>query len=299
MWLLSNDGVSLDRPRPVQHVVFVPGSRRDIALRCDAGSYEVLGVQGAGGGGRDRLWFTGVVMLISATSGAAGVSAEEAARPAMAQRDLWSSPKPHYLSDLRGRAPDQTYAVEFGDPDPFSTNGAFIGASAALAIASCASCALGAGCLYRRRNPGDQKRSCLAGLSTRQRLLACGLCAVPLVALIVVWIVLLAQAIPLLQGEAVNGVAYNGEVMVQMKVDTLQEWTLGGAEHPFHMHTNHFQVIEHGQSDDFVPGEWYDGVPADGLIRFYTDRFTGTLVLHCHHLEHEDEGMMAKIEIVP
>ena len=32
-------------------------------------------------------------------------------------------------------------------------------------------------------------------------------------------------------------------------------------------------------------------------VRFQTDKFTGKMVLHCHILEHEDEGMMATFQI--
>merc|ERR1712083_587149 len=33
------------------------------------------------------------------------------------------------------------------------------------------------------------------------------------------------------------------------------------------------------------------------VIRMQTDYFTGKMVIHCHILEHEDEGMMAWIDI--
>merc|ERR1711870_123258 len=39
-----------------------------------------------------------------------------------------------------------------------------------------------------------------------------------------------------------------------------------------------------------------DGV-GNIVIRLQTDYFTGKMVIHCHILEHEDEGMMAWIDI--
>jgi len=33
-------------------------------------------------------------------------------------------------------------------------------------------------------------------------------------------------------------------------------------------------------------------------IRFFTDKFTGPLVIHCHVLNHEDVGMMMVVDVV-
>ena len=33
-------------------------------------------------------------------------------------------------------------------------------------------------------------------------------------------------------------------------------------------------------------------VTEDGIVRFYTDRFGGPMMMHCHVLEHEDKGSM-------
>ncbi len=40
----------------------------------------------------------------------------------------------------------------------------------------------------------------------------------------------------------------------------------------------------------------HQGTPIEMMSR-YTD-FTGAFVLHCHILDHEDQGMMQKVEIV-
>ncbi|XP_076825740.1 multicopper oxidase mco-like isoform X2 [Clavelina lepadiformis] len=61
-------------------------------------------------------------------------------------------------------------------------------------------------------------------------------------------------------------------------LNTVQEWYIintASFPHPIHIHVNNFQ------------------------IRFQTDRFIGTVVIHCHILYHEDHGMMMVTKIVP
>jgi FtsP/CotA-like multicopper oxidase with cupredoxin domain len=84
----------------------------------------------------------------------------------------------------------------------------------------------------------------------------------------------------------------------------VEEWTVrndSNEEHSFHVHTNHFQLMSingarhhgHGQQDTA-------SIPAKGrlVIRMHFGNYTGKTVLHCHILNHEDEGMMAVLEIV-
>jgi len=308
MWLLATDGVALENPRSVSFLAFAPGSRRDIALRCDGdGSFELTGVEGAagggGGGGGGGQWFTGAIAKISVTNG--GITADT---DAMGDKVLWAASKPNYLSDLRGATPDQTFEVEFGDPEiPIG----FVVATLVVGLFGCACLALSA-CAYKSSQvpeappsvePGSgNEASAARPVFKGMRLpLLLGVVAVGVLFLAsaVVWLILAVEVLPNFDGEAVNGKMYTGEVMVTMKVNQVQEWTLRGAAHPFHIHTNHFQLISHGSDDLWTVGDWYDTMPADGVIRFYTDRFTGTLVMHCHRLEHEDQGMMAKVVIAP
>jgi FtsP/CotA-like multicopper oxidase with cupredoxin domain len=94
-------------------------------------------------------------------------------------------------------------------------------------------------------------------------------------------------------------------VDVQPKLGTAEEWTLRNAsdeQHPFHIHVNDFQVIS-------INGKPYDAhglqdtVPLlphqDVVIRTRFTDFTGKFVFHCHILNHEDNGMMAVVEVVP
>lgn len=74
-------------------------------------------------------------------------------------------------------------------------------------------------------------------------------------------------------------------------------------QHPFHMHVNHFQLFDatsvsdtdHAINSYYQLGDWHDTIlhtSTPFTIRYPTDRFTGEQVLHCHFLEHEDQGMM-------
>jgi FtsP/CotA-like multicopper oxidase with cupredoxin domain len=71
-------------------------------------------------------------------------------------------------------------------------------------------------------------------------------------------------------------------------------------DHPFHIHTNAFQVVsENDRSPRF--SAWRDvvNVPMGESVRIrisFQD-FSGRTVYHCHILDHEDLGMMAVIEM--
>lgn len=124
----------------------------------------------------------------------------------------------------------------------------------------------------------------------------------------------------------INDLQFNekGPVIDQcMPLDAVQDWVLENyttVPHPFHIHINPFQVIEidapvtqtkYKPNGNFV---WQDviAIPRavispDGKIitpgkvtirQTYVD-FTGTFVLHCHILAHEDRGMMQLVRVVP
>lgn len=87
---------------------------------------------------------------------------------------------------------------------------------------------------------------------------------------------------------------------------TAEEWTLVNQDvfqHPFHIHVNPFQVVE----VNGVPVQdpvWWDtfALPARGTVKvrmFFRDDMLGRTVYHCHILPHEDNGMMAAIELLP
>ncbi|OBQ15505.1 MAG: hypothetical protein AN486_23015 [Anabaena sp. AL93] len=117
----------------------------------------------------------------------------------------------------------------------------------------------------------------------------------------------------------------------------VEEWTLQSkvAGHPFHIHVNPFQIVKildpNGKDvsrpdvkDDFsgaidpeyrgLKGVWKDTIwvktvtedvngvktelPYKIFIRTRYERYIGDFVLHCHILDHEDQGMMQNVSIV-
>ena len=115
-----------------------------------------------------------------------------------------------------------------------------------------------------------------------------------------------------------------------MPLEATQDWVLENnttLAHPYHIHINPFQVVkietpvksQDGNSVTYTTTAptgnliWQDvvAIPAavqltNGLLaqgrvtirQHYAD-FTGTFVLHCHILAHEDRGMMQLVRIVP
>ena len=91
----------------------------------------------------------------------------------------------------------------------------------------------------------------------------------------------------------------------QVKLGTMEEWTIRNDTeelHPFHIHINDFQVMS-------INGEPYEAhslqdtipLPIHGevVIRIPFRDYTGKFVYHCHILNHEDNGMMGIVEVVP
>jgi suppressor of ftsI len=107
-----------------------------------------------------------------------------------------------------------------------------------------------------------------------------------------------------------NGFYINGEKfapdaapMLRAKVGTLQHWRIVNATrelHPMHIHQVHF--LAYAENDKPIADPvWLDtvNVPYGGTVDVVMD-FTnpvikGMSVFHCHLLNHEDKGMMAKI----
>ena len=87
----------------------------------------------------------------------------------------------------------------------------------------------------------------------------------------------------------------------QLKLGAVEEWIVSASPligHPFHIHVNPFQVMtENG------PHVWKDTLFVERgtsvRIRTRYERYIGKFVLHCHILDHEDQGMMEAVEIVP
>lgn len=101
---------------------------------------------------------------------------------------------------------------------------------------------------------------------------------------------------------AINGRTFDpGRIDTQVRLGDVEEWefvNLMGMDHPMHIHTNPFQVI---QPDGSPEAAWRDVVlvRAGERVRVRTafQDFAGKLVYHCHILDHEDLGMMGVLEI--
>lgn len=107
----------------------------------------------------------------------------------------------------------------------------------------------------------------------------------------------------------------NGKIFEMERIDeavqagTTEIWEfdnmMGDEIHPMHIHGVQFQVLERmGGRNELIATEkgWKDTIllmPGEKvrLIMTFSD-YTGTFVLHCHNLEHEDDGMMLNYKIV-
>jgi FtsP/CotA-like multicopper oxidase with cupredoxin domain len=104
----------------------------------------------------------------------------------------------------------------------------------------------------------------------------------------------------------INGRQFDEDrVNERVTLGTLEEWTVRNTAkelHPFHIHVNDFQVISVNGRPYDAHG-WQDTValPIGGevVMRMQFNDFTGKYVFHCHILAHEDNGMMAVVDVVP
>ena len=106
-------------------------------------------------------------------------------------------------------------------------------------------------------------------------------------------------------GFYINGQKFTPDAppMVRAKVGTYQHWRIVNASkelHPMHIHQVHF--LPFAENDKLIEDPlWLDtvNVPYGGsvdVIMDFTDPIIrGMSVFHCHLLNHEDKGMMAKI----
>jgi len=107
-------------------------------------------------------------------------------------------------------------------------------------------------------------------------------------------------------GFYINGRKFSmdDQPMLRVRVGSMQHWrivNLTREVHPFHIHQVHFLAYaENGVQLDSP--EWLDTVnvpygngTVDLIVDFTDTLIRGMSVFHCHLLNHEDKGMMAKI----
>ncbi len=118
-------------------------------------------------------------------------------------------------------------------------------------------------------------------------------------------------------GFYINGAAFDAAAApaIVAQSGTVEEWTLVNDSeevHDFHIHQAHF-VVESVNGVPSADPHWVDtvNVPPQGhgvqgqvipstvkvSIDFRNPVIRGTFVYHCHILDHEDGGMMAKIQV--
>jgi FtsP/CotA-like multicopper oxidase with cupredoxin domain len=102
---------------------------------------------------------------------------------------------------------------------------------------------------------------------------------------------------------AINGVKFDHDVPnLTVAANQVQHWTVNGnTQHPFHLHVYHMQAQD--CSGSFENGEYYDTLTSACSVRFDLNAATsrvydGRTVLHCHILEHEDQGAMGWADVV-
>jgi FtsP/CotA-like multicopper oxidase with cupredoxin domain len=111
----------------------------------------------------------------------------------------------------------------------------------------------------------------------------------------------------------INGEAYKSGVVNQTLIlGAAQTWKLSSlnGSHPFHIHVNPFEIVairnytgraNDPQYDNLI-GTWKDTlmvIPGYEIeVRTRYERYIGEFVLHCHILDHEDQGMMQNVQVV-
>jgi hypothetical protein len=108
--------------------------------------------------------------------------------------------------------------------------------------------------------------------------------------------------------------------LIQPRLNSVEEWkiiNMNNDAHPMHIHVNDFQVIEiddphrgktgvepWGLDNVNVPAPIFNDMhvvstPATLTLRQEFVEYAGAYVIHCHRLNHEDNGLMATINVIP
>jgi FtsP/CotA-like multicopper oxidase with cupredoxin domain len=120
---------------------------------------------------------------------------------------------------------------------------------------------------------------------------------------------------------AFDGTTFPNVPLMQPRVGSVEQWNFinnNNDEHPIHIHVNDFQVMHYFDPTTGVEtgvemwGVDNANVPAPAMgaeesviqpgalsLRMKFDDFTGLFVMHCHRLNHEDNGLMALVNVIP
>lgn len=120
---------------------------------------------------------------------------------------------------------------------------------------------------------------------------------------------------------AYEGIAFPNVMLLQPRLNSVEEWSFinkNNDEHPIHVHVNDFQVTSTFDPTTGLrtgPDMWEvdnANVPAPTLgpnesviqtgdmsMRTLFEDYTGLFVQHCHRLNHEDNGLMTLVNVIP
>jgi FtsP/CotA-like multicopper oxidase with cupredoxin domain len=118
-----------------------------------------------------------------------------------------------------------------------------------------------------------------------------------------------------------EGIGFPNTPLFQPRLGSVEEWKFlnnNNDEHPIHIHVNDFQVTHYFDPTrglETGPEMWAidnANVPAPVMgaeesviqqgalsLRMKFDDFTGLFVMHCHRLNHEDNGLMMLVNVIP
>lgn len=101
----------------------------------------------------------------------------------------------------------------------------------------------------------------------------------------------------------INGSKFDHNVPTfTLPASKVQSWKVSGNnQHPFHLHVYHFQAQD--CSGDYENGEYFDTITSACSVRFDLNAATssvyeGMTMMHCHILDHEDQGAMGWLDTV-
>ncbi|MGE0273183.1 MAG: multicopper oxidase domain-containing protein [Alphaproteobacteria bacterium] len=120
---------------------------------------------------------------------------------------------------------------------------------------------------------------------------------------------------------AFDSKAFPSTPLIQPRLDSVEEWKFvnhNNDEHPIHIHVNDFQVVEYYDPtiglrtgpDKFgvdnanvaAPSILSDETVVEAAhmnVRMRFDDYIGIFVMHCHRLNHEDNGLMMMVSVIP
>ena len=100
----------------------------------------------------------------------------------------------------------------------------------------------------------------------------------------------------------INGRDFDpNRIETQVRLNTVEDWEIINShwmDHPFHVHTNPFQVLDNsGVPEREGRDTFLVRAGSRVRLRLQFNDYTGTTLCHCHILDHSDLGMMATLQI--